>query len=148
MSNREVVILSGVRTAIGDYGGSLKDIPPHELAARVVKEAMARSDWGATLAAIRRMPDAQRTDSRWLYFAARTSELTGDAAGARTLYRQAASKADFHGFLAADKLEQAYALCPWQPAAAPPPAGARTPAGRRPPSTARSDAARDHARCR
>ena len=26
MSNREVVILSGVRTAIGDYGGSLKDI--------------------------------------------------------------------------------------------------------------------------
>jgi acetyl-CoA C-acetyltransferase len=43
MSNREVVILSGVRTAIGDYGGSLKDIPPHELAARVVKEAMARA---------------------------------------------------------------------------------------------------------
>lgn len=43
MSNREVVILSGVRTAIGDYGGSLKDIPPTELAARVVKEAMARA---------------------------------------------------------------------------------------------------------
>jgi len=43
MSNREVVILSGVRTAIGDYGGSLKDIPPHELAAKVVREAMARA---------------------------------------------------------------------------------------------------------
>jgi acetyl-CoA C-acetyltransferase len=43
MSNREVVILSGVRTAIGDYGGSLKDIPPSELAAKVVKEAMARA---------------------------------------------------------------------------------------------------------
>jgi len=40
---REVVILSGVRTAIGDYGGSLKDIPPTELAAKVVKEALARS---------------------------------------------------------------------------------------------------------
>ena len=40
---RDVVILSGVRTAIGDYGGSLKDIPPHELAAKVVKEAMARA---------------------------------------------------------------------------------------------------------
>jgi len=40
---REVVILSGVRTAIGDYGGSLKDIPPTELAAQVVKEALARS---------------------------------------------------------------------------------------------------------
>ena len=43
MSNREVVILSGVRTAIGDYGGSLKDIPPTELGARVVKEALARA---------------------------------------------------------------------------------------------------------
>ncbi|MEP6656630.1 MAG: acetyl-CoA C-acyltransferase family protein [Betaproteobacteria bacterium] len=40
---REVVILSGVRTAIGDYGGSLKDIPPTELAARVVREAVRRS---------------------------------------------------------------------------------------------------------
>jgi len=43
MSNREVVIVSGVRTAIGDYGGSLKDIPPTELAGRVVKEALTRS---------------------------------------------------------------------------------------------------------
>ncbi|MGB1110434.1 MAG: acetyl-CoA C-acyltransferase family protein [Gammaproteobacteria bacterium] len=43
MSDREVVFLSGVRTAIGDYGGSLKDIPPTELAAMVVKEAVSRS---------------------------------------------------------------------------------------------------------
>ncbi len=43
MSKREVVILSGVRTAIGDYGGGLKDIPPTELAARVVREAVARA---------------------------------------------------------------------------------------------------------
>src|ERR1051325_7956274 len=43
MNNREVVILSGVRTAIGDYGGSLKDIPPDDLAARVVKEAVSRA---------------------------------------------------------------------------------------------------------
>jgi acetyl-CoA C-acetyltransferase len=43
MSKREVVILSGVRTAIGDYGGSLKDIPPSDLAARVVREAVARA---------------------------------------------------------------------------------------------------------
>ncbi|MEP6942355.1 MAG: acetyl-CoA C-acyltransferase family protein [Betaproteobacteria bacterium] len=42
-ATREVVILSGVRTPIGDYGGSLKDIAPTELAARVVKEAIARA---------------------------------------------------------------------------------------------------------
>nr|WP_246037217.1 lytic transglycosylase domain-containing protein [Thermomonas fusca] len=84
-----------------------------------VREALSRSDWAAALAAIRRMPDAQRNDSRWLYFAARTSELTGDTAGARSLYAQAARKPDFHGFLAADRLEQPYALCPWLPAPTP-----------------------------
>jgi acetyl-CoA C-acetyltransferase len=40
---REVVILSGVRTAIGDYGGSLKDFAPTDLAARVVREAVSRA---------------------------------------------------------------------------------------------------------
>jgi acetyl-CoA C-acetyltransferase len=42
-NTREVVIVNGARTAIGDYGGSLKDIPPTELGARVVREAVARS---------------------------------------------------------------------------------------------------------
>ncbi|TXI70916.1 MAG: acetyl-CoA C-acyltransferase [Limnohabitans sp.] len=41
--SREVVVVSGVRTAIGTYGGSLKDIPPTELAALVVREALARA---------------------------------------------------------------------------------------------------------
>ncbi len=40
---REVVVVSGVRTAIGTYGGSLKDVPPTELAALVVREALARA---------------------------------------------------------------------------------------------------------
>jgi len=40
---REVVVLSGVRTAIGGYGGSLKDSPPSELAALCVREAVSRA---------------------------------------------------------------------------------------------------------
>ncbi|RKE39622.1 acetyl-CoA C-acetyltransferase [Paraburkholderia sp. BL23I1N1] len=40
---REVVIVSGVRTAIGKFGGSLKDVPPTELAALVVREVLARA---------------------------------------------------------------------------------------------------------
>jgi acetyl-CoA C-acetyltransferase len=40
---REIVVLSGVRTAIGRYGGSLKDEPPSELAAQMVREAVARA---------------------------------------------------------------------------------------------------------
>jgi acetyl-CoA C-acetyltransferase len=40
---RDVVVLSGVRTAIGKYGGSLKDIPPTTLAAAVTGEAVRRA---------------------------------------------------------------------------------------------------------
>ncbi len=40
---REVVVLGGVRTAIGDYGGALKDIAPTELAAQVIREAVKRA---------------------------------------------------------------------------------------------------------
>ena len=42
-NNREVVILSGVRTAIGGFGGSLKDFPPSELVALCVREAVSRA---------------------------------------------------------------------------------------------------------
>jgi acetyl-CoA C-acetyltransferase len=41
--NREVVIVSAVRTAIGTFGGSLKDVPPTELGGLVVKESLARA---------------------------------------------------------------------------------------------------------
>jgi acetyl-CoA C-acetyltransferase len=40
---REVVVVSGVRTAIGTFGGSLKDVPPTQLGAVVVKESLARA---------------------------------------------------------------------------------------------------------
>lgn len=40
---RDVVILSGVRTAIGDYGGALKQMAPVDLAAKVVREAVLRA---------------------------------------------------------------------------------------------------------
>jgi acetyl-CoA C-acetyltransferase len=43
MSKRDVVVLSAVRSAIGTFGGALSDIEPSELAATVMKEAIARS---------------------------------------------------------------------------------------------------------
>ena len=39
----DVFIVSGVRTAVGTFGGSLKDITPSELVAAVAKEAVARA---------------------------------------------------------------------------------------------------------
>jgi acetyl-CoA C-acetyltransferase len=41
--SREVVVVSAVRTAIGTFGGSLKDIAPTDLAAQVVRESLARA---------------------------------------------------------------------------------------------------------
>lgn len=44
MAQPEVVVLSGVRTPVGTYGGALKDKPPTELAAAVVREAVRRAN--------------------------------------------------------------------------------------------------------
>lgn len=41
---RDVVIVSGVRTAVGDYGGMLKDYPLVEMAAKVVEVAVQRAE--------------------------------------------------------------------------------------------------------
>ena len=41
--SREVVVVSAVRTAIGTFGGALKDLAPTELAARIVKESLRRA---------------------------------------------------------------------------------------------------------
>ncbi|WP_027856550.1 beta-ketothiolase BktB [Marinobacterium jannaschii] len=43
MQKREVVVVSGVRTAIGSYGGSLKNHKPGQLAAMLVAEAVRRA---------------------------------------------------------------------------------------------------------
>jgi len=40
---RDILVLSGVRTAIGAFGGSLKDLAPSELGGRIVAEAIRRS---------------------------------------------------------------------------------------------------------
>ncbi len=80
-----------------------------------VREAMSRSDWRAALEAIEKMGPKQRSDSRWQYFQARLSEIAGRKSDAERLYREAAVKPEFHGFLAADRINQPYTLCPWLP---------------------------------
>jgi acetyl-CoA C-acetyltransferase len=43
MAAREVVVVAGVRTAIGDYGGALKEVAPTRLGATAIREALARA---------------------------------------------------------------------------------------------------------
>ena len=41
--SREIVVVSAVRTAIGTFGGALKDVAPTELGAQVVRESLQRA---------------------------------------------------------------------------------------------------------
>jgi len=47
MSQREIVICNPVRTAIGTYGGSLKEMPAPDLGAVVIRETLKRSGLSA-----------------------------------------------------------------------------------------------------
>ena len=40
----DVMVVAGARTAIGDYGGAFKDIPPTKLGSIAIKEAMSRAE--------------------------------------------------------------------------------------------------------
>jgi len=42
-SLQEIVIVSAMRTAVGDFGGALKSVPPTELASITAKEALSRA---------------------------------------------------------------------------------------------------------
>lgn len=74
MSDREVVILSGVRTAVADFGGALKDVPPTDLAGKVIAEAVNRSGLEATDIGHCVVGSVVHSDRRDMYMA-RTASL-------------------------------------------------------------------------
>jgi len=41
--NREVVLVAGCRTAQGTFGGTLRDVPAHDLASKTIREVVRRS---------------------------------------------------------------------------------------------------------
>ena len=69
MAAREVVVLSGARTAIGRFGGSLKDIPPTALASAVAKEAIDRAGIAPEDIQHAVFGNCIHTDKRDFYFA-------------------------------------------------------------------------------
>jgi acetyl-CoA C-acetyltransferase len=76
MTNREVVVLSAVRTPIGKFGGALKDIPPTELAANVVRESVKRSGVPASEIGTLVFGNVIHTDAKDMYFS-RVAALRG-----------------------------------------------------------------------
>ncbi len=80
-----------------------------------VREAMSRGDDIAALAAIEKMGSTQRNSSQYQYFEARLREKLNQKESAKVLFARAAQNANFHGWLAADRLNQPYYLCPLEP---------------------------------
>lgn len=81
-----------------------------------VRIALAQQEWPAVLAAISAMPVSQQQDGEWRYFRARALIALGRNDEAQPLLRALATEPTFFGFLAADRLDQPYAICPLQPA--------------------------------
>ncbi len=74
--------------------------------------ALARQQWPAVLDAVDAMPATQQQDGEWRYFRARALAAIGRHDEAQQDYAALADEATFFGFLAADKLNQPYAICP------------------------------------
>jgi acetyl-CoA C-acetyltransferase len=67
MANREVVVLSAVRSAVGTFGGSLADMEASELAGLVMKEAVRRSEVDPQLINYVTVGNCMPTDARYPY---------------------------------------------------------------------------------
>ncbi|HEY4292381.1 transglycosylase SLT domain-containing protein [Luteibacter sp.] len=77
-----------------------------------VRVALARQDWTAALAAMDALGESQKDDGEWRYFRAFVLAKLGRQAEAQALYRAVAQEATYFGFLAADRVDAAYAICP------------------------------------
>ncbi len=76
--------------------------------------ALAAQDWPAVLAAIEAMSASQQQDGEWRYFRARALAALGRTDEAQAQFAALAGEPTFFGFLAADRLDQPYAICPLQ----------------------------------
>ncbi|HET6805691.1 MAG TPA: transglycosylase SLT domain-containing protein [Frateuria sp.] len=77
--------------------------------------ALARQDWPAVLAAIDAMSAGQQDEDEWRYFRARALAATGHPDQADALYARLAQEPTYYGFLAADRVQDDYAICPLDP---------------------------------
>lgn len=75
----------------------------------------AQNDDAKTLAAFAQLLPVQMEEPRWRYFKARVLERSGQRDEAAALYRKAAQAPGYHGWMAAERSDQAYAFCPLQP---------------------------------
>jgi soluble lytic murein transglycosylase len=77
-----------------------------------VRAAVAQGDWQAAAAAIEALTPEEMQRDEWRYWQARTAQKLGDDAAALDGYTALAQQATFYGFLAADRANLDYSICP------------------------------------
>jgi soluble lytic murein transglycosylase len=77
-----------------------------------VRVALASRDFAKTLTALDALSPTQQVDPRWRYLRARMLTKLDRGNEASAAFSTLAREANFHGFLAADWLQQSYAICP------------------------------------
>lgn len=77
--------------------------------------SLVQQDWANVAVAIGMMSDDLKYDMRWRYWQARSLHAGGDTQQAREQFENLALEANFYGFLAADRLDLPYTICPQEP---------------------------------
>ena len=76
-----------------------------------VREALARRDWDAAANALAALDATQQVQPRLRWLRGRMLELQGQPQAALAAWDPLADEANFHGFLAADRLGRDYRIC-------------------------------------
>lgn len=77
-----------------------------------VRAAVAQGDWRAAQAAIAALTPDEMQHDEWRYWQARIAQKLGQASAALDGYSALAQQATFYGFLAADRANLPYSICP------------------------------------
>jgi soluble lytic murein transglycosylase len=84
-----------------------------------VRAAVAQGDWKAAEAAIKALTPDEMQHDEWRYWQARIAQKLGKTSAALDGYSALAQQATFYGFLAADRANLPYSICPQDVAADP-----------------------------
>lgn len=111
----DIALWSAVANA-PDTASRMRAVPESAQTDRLLewraRHALASGDWAEVILAVAAMSEEQRADERWRYWDARARLEMGDPDYATELLEGLARTATYYGFLAADRLDLPYAICP------------------------------------
>lgn len=115
---REIALWSAVEGVDGTPV-RMQDVPEEYRDGKLLewwaRFSLTRSDWDGVSRVIGQMSVEQRNDARWRYWDAVARFESGETAEAVAELEQLALEANYYGFLAADRLDVPYTICPEDP---------------------------------